>query len=162
MLKELPICKTEISIVSNNLNNDISIPKLELEKLFVSEKCRSVMNKIRSNETISQYDLTYLTPFTTGTGIGFIQQNNLINVGIYNYELSLKFEVSCSCCKDCTIKVWTSNNVSIISNNMIYCDCNNFKGCSLPNGLQLFGDKLNKPLFELDDNYYHLWNAILL
>lgn len=153
VLPDLKTCSKGIRVISNNMEAEILIATLNVEQLFMRDKCYESAQKIRSGLNVSDYEISFLTPWASGLHPGFVKRSNKLYVGMFEYLDSQSVDVSCFNCSHCSVTVLSNNAIVRVNQSLISCQCSTpFFGCSLPNGLRVMGRSLLHPWGDIIDD----------
>ncbi|AJG39195.1 glycoprotein [Wuhan Insect virus 7] len=156
------VCQKDLTIVSDNMNSEITSSKLDLMKIFLLDKCQQVVARIKGGLSVTRYDLGFLSPQISGVGSGYVASNRSVLVGQYKYMLVHSYVANCHSCRSCVINAVTDEGVIPVHLTPDQCPCANFNGCYLPNGIKVYKDKVYNPLLDIDEEFYHQMTEVEL
>lgn len=157
LIQKLPPCPDNTSVVLANPAASKTYALVTFERVYLTDRCREVVNKIKMGLNITHIEMAYLNPLITGIHHGYMKIGNKIKMSTYDYKLVDKYEVDCFSYNKCTIRLRFEGTWKNVSDDVIYCEKKDpFRGCDLPNGLIAYEDSVLNPLLDIDETYYNL------
>nr|QMP82264.1 glycoprotein [Hymenopteran rhabdo-related virus OKIAV8] len=148
-LFSLPICDYPNTVITDTQDVKLNDVELDVTQILYRDRCLSTSYKIQDNQTVSRYDISYFQPQVPVTAPGLIPINGSLRAGLFKYAEVSDIRIKCLNCDSCEISGKTLDGPVVLPSDVMHCNCSNFVGCDLPNGLRVYNTSIFNPLRDI-------------